>query len=64
MSANYKEEVDEAAKNQRSHIEYLRRLVQGEAEDRHLNKEKPRHKTAHQSCPLSCPLGSVTLPGD
>jgi DNA replication protein DnaC len=46
MSANYKQEADEAAKKQRSHIEYLQRLVQGEAQERKNRSTEQRIRNA------------------
>ena len=46
MSDHYKQEADDAAKNQRSHIEYLQRLVQGEAEVRKSRATEQRIRNA------------------
>jgi DNA replication protein DnaC len=46
MSGNYKTLADDAAKNQRSHIEYLERLVQGETETRKIRATEQRIRAA------------------
>jgi DNA replication protein DnaC len=46
MATHYKEDADEAAKNQRSHIEYLQRLVQGEAEAKKNRATEQRIRNA------------------
>jgi len=46
MSDNYKTLADDAAKNQRSHIEYLQRLIQGEVEARKSRATEQRIRNA------------------
>jgi DNA replication protein DnaC len=46
MNDHYKTMADEAASKQRSHIEYLQRLVRGEAEERRNRARERRIRTA------------------
>jgi DNA replication protein DnaC len=46
MSGNYKTLADDAAQNQRTHIEYLERLVQGETEARKNRATEQRIRNA------------------
>jgi len=46
MGGNYKTLADDAAQNQRSHIEYLQRLVQGETEARKNRATEQRIRNA------------------